>query len=308
MLKRAELLEDIRLAFAVLQGYIRPGGQLHLTDINIHAEDFVCELLNITYDWTLVNANTIKPNYPCIDLLDQNSNNKIGVQVTTEKGVGKIRLSHACCAHQLNGVVDRLYVFELLPKQTSYKLDNFIKTPIFSQKNIFDFDSILIALKQDSDAKVAEAQKFVTGQLPTIFAIKKEKLQKLRDSIFDCLTLLDREVLRAPQTYEDPCKMLIAIQDMRIELQKHGAIRIASESAAQEFSEICNTLRQCEYNIRDKFPYLWKAVRGDSLSYDKYGKGEYEITIKTMMTIRDPINENIRKIECELYTLDAMMK
>lgn len=41
MLANKEFREDIRLGFAHLQDYVRPGGRLNLTDINVHAEDFV---------------------------------------------------------------------------------------------------------------------------------------------------------------------------------------------------------------------------------------------------------------------------
>lgn len=62
---------------------------LNLNDINIHAESFFCELLNIIFGYQLHNLNNTEMNYAAIDLGDEK--NKIAIQVTSEKTSTKIR-------------------------------------------------------------------------------------------------------------------------------------------------------------------------------------------------------------------------
>lgn len=53
------------------------------------AETTLAGLLNRIYDWELVNANTLRQNYPGIDLID--TKREIAVQVTAKRTVDKVR-------------------------------------------------------------------------------------------------------------------------------------------------------------------------------------------------------------------------
>ena len=53
MLAKKELIEEIRLGFSFVQSYVRPGGKLNLTDINVLAEDLAGDILNAACDWHL---------------------------------------------------------------------------------------------------------------------------------------------------------------------------------------------------------------------------------------------------------------
>ena len=57
-------------------------------NINILLEDVVAKLLNIIFDYELINANRIEKNYPAIDLIDEDK--RIAVQVTSDNGYDKI--------------------------------------------------------------------------------------------------------------------------------------------------------------------------------------------------------------------------
>jgi hypothetical protein len=60
---------------------VKHSNGLHLHDNAIHAENFLCELLNLVFDWNLENANQTKTNQQVFDLVDVRK--KIFVQVTT---------------------------------------------------------------------------------------------------------------------------------------------------------------------------------------------------------------------------------
>ena len=306
MLLRQTLIDEVRLGLAVLQGYIRPGGPLNLTDINIHAEDFVGRVLNSLYGWSLVNTNTVKSNYPCIDLLDKDK--EIGVQVTSEQGVGKINATYSCCANQLIGTITKLYIFSLIPKQGTYALKKNIGSTIsFSKENILDFDDVLKKIKASPDDKVLDVHSYVVSQMPAVFASSRSKMQASRSEITSCLKILNREVLKAPERFEHPIKMFDAIKEIRIDLQKIGASRIASATVAAEFEKITEELRQCYYKIIDEFPYFSDFPKGSHPPYDKFRADDYGRSIKLMMEIRHPINCSIAAIENELKAIDAAL-
>lgn len=64
-------------------------GKAHLLNIHTESEIFYMLLLNKIYGWNLNNANSIKMNYPGIDLIDEM--NKIAIQVTADYSSKKIK-------------------------------------------------------------------------------------------------------------------------------------------------------------------------------------------------------------------------
>ncbi len=170
MLEAKNLLDDIRKRLASLQSYIRPGGALHLTDINIHAEDFVAGLLNAVYGWSLVNANRAKSNYPCIDLVDEHR--KIGVQVTSEEGSAKITNTLECLKKQnLSEIIGQLKMFMLVPKQTRYTINVQCPGVVFDWKeDVLDFDGVLKDIQALTDLKqLRSIRDYVADALPGLF-------------------------------------------------------------------------------------------------------------------------------------------
>ncbi|MCS5514921.1 SMEK domain-containing protein [Pseudomonas qingdaonensis] len=146
MLKSKDMLDEINLGLATLQNFIRPYARLNYTDINISAESLVADTLNSLYGWNLVNANTIRRNFPCIDLLD--TERGVGVQVTSEKGVDKINQTLNCTArHELN--LKRLIVFTLTPRLKNYNV-NSRALDFDHARDVLDFDSVILKAGQSS--------------------------------------------------------------------------------------------------------------------------------------------------------------
>lgn len=140
MLKTKAMLDEVNLGLATLQNFIRPYTKLNYTDINISAEDLVAGVLNALFGWGLVNANSIMPNHPCIDLLDLG--NGVGVQITSEKGVAKINETLACVSrYSLN--LKRLIIFTLTPRQKDYGVKP-SALGFDSDEDVLDFDGVII--------------------------------------------------------------------------------------------------------------------------------------------------------------------
>ena len=53
-----------------LADYIERSNALHLHNDAIHVENFLCELLNLVFSWSLDNGNRIKLNQDTFDLFD----------------------------------------------------------------------------------------------------------------------------------------------------------------------------------------------------------------------------------------------
>ena len=64
-------------------------GKAHLLNIHTESEIFYMQLLNNIYGWKLNNANSVKMNYPGIDLIDEE--NQIAIQVTADYSSKKIK-------------------------------------------------------------------------------------------------------------------------------------------------------------------------------------------------------------------------
>lgn len=71
MLQRKDNIDKISTKLAILAHKVELNTSLNLMDLNIHAEYFFCELLNMIYDISLVNLNSINANAKSIDLIDE---------------------------------------------------------------------------------------------------------------------------------------------------------------------------------------------------------------------------------------------
>src|SRR5262245_42619546 len=175
MLQNESLVNDIRKALAALQNYIKPGGQVNLTDINVHAEDFVAALLNEIYGWNLVNTNQTTANYPCIDLIDEAL--ELGVQVTAEGGSHKLAKTVECLeTNGLSGKIKQLKVFLLIAKQGHYTVNTVCPGIKFDwRKDVIDFnDAIQAAQAIDDLEQLKRVHKHVVDFMPSIFPEYRE--------------------------------------------------------------------------------------------------------------------------------------
>ena len=65
---------------SVLESYIRLSNKINMYDINIVSENFFCNLLNVLYDYKLINKNREERNAAGFDLISRE--NRIIIQVT----------------------------------------------------------------------------------------------------------------------------------------------------------------------------------------------------------------------------------
>ena len=170
MLQNEILVNDIRKGLAYFQAYIKPGPSVNLTDTNVHAEDFVANLLNALFGWNLENTNNAVANYPCIDLIDKSLG--CGIQVTAEKGSKKLSETVQClCKHESAKQIQSLKVFSLVPKQKKYTVNDCCEGIQFDWKeDVLDFTDVVKEATKISDLdRLKLVRQKVVEAFPSIF-------------------------------------------------------------------------------------------------------------------------------------------
>ena len=90
-MNRNRYVTKIKTLLNILKDEIKDSGKLNLLDINVHAEDFFRDLLNLIYGWQLQNMNQRNLNAAGGDLWDDDD--KIVIQVSSTTTKDKIQSS-----------------------------------------------------------------------------------------------------------------------------------------------------------------------------------------------------------------------
>ena len=143
MTNRELLLKTVSNEFAKWQVQIENLNSLSLYDANIFSEHTLCELLNIVFDYNLINANLISANFPSVDLVDKT--NKIAIQVTSTSQKNKIQTTlNKFSEKRLYLEYDKIFIIILGNKRKKYS--NLLISPEISfeqAEQILDFKSLL---------------------------------------------------------------------------------------------------------------------------------------------------------------------
>ncbi|MCP4146269.1 MAG: SMEK domain-containing protein [bacterium] len=113
---------------------------LSLTDINLHAENFYRDLLNLAFGYKLQNINAINPNAAAIDLGD--SENRIAIQVTSTSAIAKTRKTVTTFIEKkLYDNYDRLIILNLVKvtKHSSPLIGDEARYQLDTRKDIWDY-------------------------------------------------------------------------------------------------------------------------------------------------------------------------
>ena len=86
---RKKSISDIMEKLYLFSNFVKKESKQVLSDINVHAENFYRDLLNILFKYELENESFKTQNSRVIDLLDDI--NGIAVQVTLDTGIDKIK-------------------------------------------------------------------------------------------------------------------------------------------------------------------------------------------------------------------------
>ena len=167
-MNRRNLIESIVYYFSHLRLSVENLNSLNLQDINVHAENFFRDFLNIALGYELENINITEQNAKSIDLGDKK--NRIAIQVTSTANIAKVRHTHKGFVNRaLYEQYDRLVVL-IIGEKRSYR------EAILGGNGVFE-------LSLDDD--VWDIPKLLSrmNDLPS------DKLERCRDFLRDELTI-----------------------------------------------------------------------------------------------------------------------
>lgn len=144
MLNREIYIKRVSDFLAELETKVNNRSILGLLDLNVIAETFFADFLNIVYSYKLKNLNIDRSNAPSIDLGD--SENRIAYQVTSTKTSKKVQETlDQFIKYDLSKEYDTLYILILGEKQKSYKNIQTHNLGFSIQDNILDLKDVLRA-------------------------------------------------------------------------------------------------------------------------------------------------------------------
>ncbi|MEH7870196.1 SMEK domain-containing protein [Rhizobium laguerreae] len=164
-MNRAQLLQVINYRLAHLRVSVEQSSHLNLHDINVHAENFFRDLLNLAFGHHLKNINIIEPNATAVDLGCDDS--RIAIQVTSTSDISKIRHTHArFTAKGLQAKYDHLVVL-IVGQKKAYK-ETALEADGFSMSlsdDVWDFDDLYRKIGDLDLSKLQRCYDFLRDEL-----------------------------------------------------------------------------------------------------------------------------------------------
>ena len=165
MLNREEYLKQIIQDLALLSKEIELRSTVNLYDINIIAEDFYADLLNLIYGYKLKNVNILDKNAPAIDLADEE--NRVSIQVTSDNTSTKIKHTLSeFIEHEKYKQYDRLIVLILTNKKSyTTQFETQGKLDFNKEKDIIDLSDLTQIIREKNSTTLKQISEFLQREL-----------------------------------------------------------------------------------------------------------------------------------------------
>ncbi|OMP92220.1 SMEK domain-containing protein [Raoultella terrigena] len=176
MLTRAENIRKITNYLAVLSRAVEISASLNLLDINVQAESFYRDFLNLCYGYNLRNTNTEEQNYQAIDLADENR--KIAIQVTSTSELGKIKKTvDGFIKKKQYEKYDRLIVLNITEKK-KHRVNEYGITGCYViniKDDVWDYKDLIRKINDLNDHDISTICSFLERNIKTSTADKPPK-------------------------------------------------------------------------------------------------------------------------------------
>lgn len=161
---RQEYFNEIEKRLSWLRSRVELRGSLNIYDQNIHCEYFYMHLLNMLYNWNLVNANTTDRNQPAFDLIFESQH--IIVQVSSTNKKSKVQSSLDKLDTKYKGYN---FKFVSISKSSSHLRKYTYNTPVEvsfdPKKDIYDIEKILSTISALTTEACKKVYDFITTEL-----------------------------------------------------------------------------------------------------------------------------------------------
>nr|WP_298377959.1 SMEK domain-containing protein [uncultured Halomonas sp.] len=189
-MNRQDCQKSIIYTLTWLSTQVEVHNKLNLTDVNIHAENFYRDLLNLAFGYNLVNINIIDPNAAAIDLGDEG--NRFAIQVTSTSTLEKTKHTvKKFIEKKLYEKYDHLVILNVVSKKKHtvttvgdehYKLN--------TKNDIWDIGNLVVMINDLELSKIQEINEFLSHQL---YIKPIEKLPRNVETILRLIELISNE-------------------------------------------------------------------------------------------------------------------
>lgn len=199
-------LKDISSSLALLSREIEIYNCVNFYDINIVAEDFYAQLLNLIYGINLCNLNAYEKNATAIDLGDKKT--RIAIQVTSDNDSKKIKKTiDKFIEYQHYLKYDRLIVLMLTKKKKySVNFDTKSKFKFDKKSDIIDYLDLMKVINKKNTQELEEISSFLERELTSKIESERTTNASEVDTIIDLIEYItkNRELKKKLDTVVDP--------------------------------------------------------------------------------------------------------
>ena len=208
MTQRDDSIRTIRRWLSVLRYEVELSNSLNLQDINVIAENFYRDFLNLLYGYNLKNANYEKQNVASIDLFDDEK--RFVIQVTSDNSSTKV---HDTISGFNEGLLyesyDRLIILVITTKQDFPKAKfKKVGDSLFSKVNdIMDFTTIMKDIADLELKKLQLIEEFIVKEVASKAPFhKKSKESNEVETIMKLVEYLSEysDIDDSPEKEPDP--------------------------------------------------------------------------------------------------------
>lgn len=262
MLKKKEIYDEIDRYLSSLQAYIKMQNKNGTFDINKYSEDFICELLNLTYGFELINLNSIHKNYPAIDLGDEKAG--ICIQVTATNSSQKIKNTlEKFKKEKLYESFNEIDIF-ILGDKKNYNNKDFIypEFDFTQERNIFDFSTLSTEIRYIRD----------NSKLNKIIDLLKENINIVLDSSKrSLLDNIERVKIKKGKSYN---KFIVEFFDMDTESEEAIATKKDNEYLGEMLCELNKKTREIIVGITYRVTSFKQNIK-EGVYFNKYDLENY---------------------------------
>ena len=202
-MRRAELLRTATHYLTHMRVAVEASNSLNLQDLNLHAEAFFRDLLNLAFDYRLININIIEKNSRAIDLGDEA--NRIAIQVTSTADFSKVKHTFdGFIKAKLQNKYDRLIVL-IIGAKKKYRETSLDYSSAFSmsvEDDVWDVADLLRMIGDLNLDKLQACQEFLRKELRLSEPRQSNEIRTLM-RLIEVLSASE-EGVRAGDNREDP--------------------------------------------------------------------------------------------------------
>ena len=165
-LNRKSDLDRITEILSYLKSQVELSNPSNFTDINIYAENFYRDFLNLIFGYDLKNINILEPNSAAIDLGDEGKN--FAVQVTSTSDLTKVRKTVIKFnGKNLNKKYNRLVVLNIAMKKNHRKqfIGDETKLQIDTSEDIWDISDLIKYIGDKEADQIFKIRQFLEDQI-----------------------------------------------------------------------------------------------------------------------------------------------